>query len=87
MTHINKLTHEILGGAIEVHRKLGPGLLESAYRKCLCRDLLLRGVHLNERAFTVGIQGIRLECGYRVVILVGGIVRGGNEIGEPCAHS
>lgn len=41
---INELTREVIGAAIEVHRKLGPGLLESAYRKCLCRELLLRGI-------------------------------------------
>ena len=42
--HLNQLTHEIIGAAIEVHRKLGPGLLESSYRECLCRELVLRGV-------------------------------------------
>ncbi len=38
--HLNELTHEIIGSAIEVHRHLGPGLLESAYRLSLCRELL-----------------------------------------------
>jgi GxxExxY protein len=42
--HVNRLTHETIGAAIEVHRALGPGLLESSYRECLCRELLLRGV-------------------------------------------
>jgi hypothetical protein len=40
--HINELTHEIIGSAIEVHRHLGPGLLESAYRMSLCRELFLK---------------------------------------------
>jgi GxxExxY protein len=42
--HINQLTHEIIGAAIEVHRALGPGLLESAYEECLCHELDLRGL-------------------------------------------
>jgi GxxExxY protein len=42
--HINQLTHEIIGAAIEVHRVLGPGLLESAYEECLCHELDLRGL-------------------------------------------
>ena len=41
-THVNVLTRQVIGAAIEVHRHLGPGLLESAYVKCLTRELLLR---------------------------------------------
>ena len=72
---INQLTHEVIGASIEVHRKLGPGLLESAYRRCLCRELMLRGIPFErERPLPLEYKGIRLECGYRVDILVGGIV-------------
>ena len=72
---INQLTHEVIGAAIEVHRKLGPGLLESAYRKCLCRELMLRGIpYKKEEPLPLEYKGIRLECGYRVDILVAGIV-------------
>ena len=72
---INQLTHEIIGAAIEVHRKLGPGLLESAYRRCLRRELLLRGIpYRKEYPLPLEYKGIRLECGYRVDILVGGVV-------------
>jgi GxxExxY protein len=72
---INQLTHEVVGAAIEVHRKLGPGLLESAYSQCLCRELILRSVPFErERPLPLEYKGIRLECGYRVDILVGGIV-------------
>jgi GxxExxY protein len=72
---INQLTHEVIGASIEVHRKLGPGLLESAYRKCLCRELMLRQISFErERPLPLEYKGIRLECGYRVDILVGGIV-------------
>jgi GxxExxY protein len=73
--HINRLTSEVIGSAIEVHRKLGPGLLESAYKECLCRELILRGVPFEkERPLPLEYKGIRLECGYRVDILAGGIV-------------
>jgi len=74
-SQINQLTHEVIGAAIEVHRKLGPGLLESAYGQCLCRELVLRGVPFErERSLPLEYKGIRLECGYRVDILVKGIV-------------
>ncbi len=42
--HVNQITREVIGAAIEVHRCLGPGLLESAYRKCLARELVVRGI-------------------------------------------
>jgi GxxExxY protein len=72
---INDLTHEVIGASIEVHRKLGPGLLESAYRRCLRRELLLRGIpYRKEYPLPLEYKGIRLECGYRVDILVGGVV-------------
>ena len=72
---INQLTHEIIGASIEVHRKLGPGLLESAYRRCLRRELMLRGIpYRKEYPLPLEYKGIRLECGYRVDILVGGLV-------------
>ena len=74
-SHINQLTHGIIGAAIEVHRTLGPGLLESAYSECLCRELSLREIQFErERALPLEYKGIRLECGYRVDILVAGLV-------------
>lgn len=73
--HINSLTHEIIGAAIEVHRHLGPGLLESSYRECLCHELLIREVGFRrEYALPLQYKGIRLECGYRLDLLVGGLV-------------
>ena len=63
--HINVLTHETIGAAIEVHRLLGPGLLESTYRECLCRELALRGISFRREYGTSGIQrhssGLRLS--------------------------
>jgi GxxExxY protein len=73
--HINSLTHEIIGSAIDVHRHLGPGLLESAYRECLCHELRLRGVDFRrELHLPVAYKGIKLDCGYRVDVLVANVV-------------
>lgn len=71
----NKTTEAIIGAAIEVHRKLGPGLLESAYRECLSREFILRGIPFErEVAVPVVYKGVHLECGYRIDFLVAGIV-------------
>jgi len=67
----NEITERIIGAAIEVHRALGPGLLESAYEECLCRDLTLSGISFErQRPLAVEYKGIRLECGYRLDLLV-----------------
>ncbi|MDT4953167.1 MAG: hypothetical protein QOJ02_1305 [Acidobacteriota bacterium] len=72
---INKVTEAIIGAAIEVHRTLGPGLLESAYCECLCRELSVRGVAFErEKPLPLEYKGIRLECGYRLDLLVAGSV-------------
>ena len=67
----NALTEHVIGAAIEVHRHLGPGLLESAYEECLCRELSLKGLPF-ERQLELPIEykGVRLECGYRLDIVV-----------------
>ena len=68
---LNQLTHEVIGASIEVHRALGPGLLESAYRRCLCREVFLRGVPFQkERPVPLEYKGLRVEGGYRYDILV-----------------
>jgi GxxExxY protein len=68
---INEITRAIIGAAIEVHRQLGPGLLESAYFECLCRELVLRGIPFEyEKPLPLEYKGIRLECGYRLDLLV-----------------
>lgn len=70
---INELTHLIIGAAIEVHRALGPGLLESTYLRCLCHELKLRGIPFEtELALPVVYKGIKLDCGYRIDLLVDG---------------
>jgi GxxExxY protein len=68
---VNQITEEIIGAAIEVHRALGPGLLESAYEECLCRELSLRQVPFErQRPLPVVYKGFRLDCGYRLDVLV-----------------
>src|ERR687892_540891 len=70
-THVNVLTKEIIGSAIEVHRNLGPGLLESAYQQCLARELQLKDIpYRYEWPFPLDYKGLRLKCGYRVDLLV-----------------
>ena len=66
-----ELTSEIIGAAIEVHRVLGPGLLESAYEECLCRELELRQVRFQRQvALPVSYRGLQLNCGYRLDLVV-----------------
>jgi GxxExxY protein len=68
-----ELTRQILGAAIEVHRLLGPGLLESAYEECLAREFSLRGIPFaRQRAIPIVYKDIKLECGYRADFLVAG---------------
>lgn len=70
-----ELTRQIIGAAIEVHRLLGPGLLESAYEDCLCHELALRGLHFEkQRPIPLVYKGTKLECGFRLDLLVEGRV-------------
>ena len=65
------LTEQIIGSAIEVHRGLGPGLLESAYEECLCHELYLRGLKFQPQLpLPVEYKGVYLDCGYRIDIIV-----------------
>lgn len=71
----NQTSEAVIGAAIEVHRTLGPGLLESAYRDCLCRELALRGIAFEkERPLPVEYKGARLECGYRLDLLIAKLI-------------
>ena len=70
-TERDPLTGAILGAAIEVHRELGPGLLESAYEECLCRELSLRRVSFERQVpQPVVYKDVHLDCGYRMDIVV-----------------
>ena len=65
------LTSGIIGAAIEVHRELGPGLLESAYESCLCYELSRREIQFEKQVeLPVQFKEVRLDCGYRMDLLV-----------------
>ena len=68
---VNKTTESIIGAAIEVHRHLGPGLLESAYEECLCGELSLRGIPFTRQVILPVIyKSKKLDLGYRIDLLV-----------------
>ena len=68
---INKLSSKIIGAAIEVHKTLGAGLLESAYEKCLCHELKLRELSFdNQKPLPVVYKGVDIDCGYRLDLVV-----------------
>jgi len=67
----NELSSKIIGAAIEVHKALGPGLLESAYEECLCHELSLRGFSFErQELLPITYKGKELDCGYRLDIVV-----------------
>ena len=67
----DQLSNEIIGAAIEVHKHLGPGLLESTYERCLCRELALRNIRFQTQvALPIEYKGIKLDCGYRLDVIV-----------------
>jgi len=71
----NQITEQVIGAAIEVHRELGPGLLESAYEECLCHELTLRGLRFRRQVeLPVEYKGIKLDCGYRMDVVVDELV-------------
>ena len=67
----DELSHRVIGCAIEVHRELGPGLLESSYEQCLAHELKLNGISCQrQHPQPVQYKGIRLDCGYRLDMLI-----------------
>ena len=69
----NAITRQIIGAAIEVHRQLGPDLLESAYEECLCHELTARRVSFErQKPIPLIYKDAKLDCGYRLDILVEG---------------
>jgi GxxExxY protein len=70
-----RLSYDILGAALEVHKQVGPGLLESAYDACLCRELTLRGIPYERQVpLPLNYQGIPIDCSYRLDLVVGELV-------------
>lgn len=72
---INQLTDQVIGAAIEVHRELGPGLLESAYQRALAHELTLRGLRFEEQKLCpVTYKGLIIDDAYRLDFLIAGLV-------------
>ena len=72
---INDITGEIIGSAIEVHKILGPGLLENTYEECMCHELTLRRCPFErQKALPIEYKGNKLDCGYRIDLVVAEIV-------------
>ena len=68
---INKITEKIIGCAIEIHRQLGPGLLESAYEDCMVYEMQLQGLQfVKQKPVPIIYKEIKLDCGYRLDLLV-----------------
>ena len=68
---VNNITENVIGAAIDVHKVLGPGLLESAYEECLCHELKLRGIRFKRQLqLPLRYKGIELDVGYRLDIYV-----------------
>ena len=68
---LNRITEAIIGAAIQVHRTLGPGLLESAYESCLAYELRKRGLAVEQqRPVPLVYEEVKLECGYRMDLMV-----------------
>jgi GxxExxY protein len=75
LKNLNQFTEAIISAAIEVHRALGPGLLESTYEMCLCRELSIRDLRFKRQVpIPVEYKGVKLECGYRADIVVEDLV-------------
>jgi GxxExxY protein len=72
---VNQLTGQIIRAAIEVHKALGPGLLESAYEECFCHEFGLRQMRYSQQQeLPVEYKGVKLDCGYRIDLLVEDLV-------------
>ena len=73
--HLDLITESVIGAAIEVHRALGPGLLESAYEACLAFELRERGREVvQQQPLPLVYKGVALDCGYRLDLLVDSLV-------------
>lgn len=75
MTREDELSNVIIGAAIEVHRHLGPGLLESAYEECLAQEFKLRSTRFErQKPIPIVYKGVNLDCGFRLDFLVEDLV-------------
>ena len=75
MENLNELTGKIIGCAIEVHKYLGPGLLESAYEECLCYEFEQKNIfYERQKPIPINYKSIKLDAGYRIDVLVENLV-------------
>ncbi|MFZ1198558.1 MAG: GxxExxY protein, partial [Desulfobacterales bacterium] len=73
--YMNQLSGKVIGCAIEVHKHLGPGLLESAYEECLCHEFALQGIpYERQKELPIEYKGRKLDCGYRLDVVVGNVI-------------
>ena len=69
--NVNDITRAVIGAAIKIHKRLGPGLLESAYEACLSYELNAQGLHVErQRPVPLIYQGVKLDCGFRADLVV-----------------
>jgi len=67
----DELSKKVIGCALEVHKKLGPGLLESAYERCLSFELISAGIrHIAQKELPIEYKGVKLDCGYRIDMII-----------------
>lgn len=72
---LNEMTSSVIGAAIEVHRHLGPGLLERAYLECLCEELRIRRIRFHrELSIPINYKGKAPDCGYKIDLLVENVI-------------
>ena len=75
MSKENEISNEVIGAAIEVHRNLGPGLLESAYEECFCYEFDRRGIkYERQKPLPIAYKETKLDCGYRLDLVVNDLV-------------
>jgi GxxExxY protein len=73
--YLDNLTYKIIGCAIEVHKELGPGLLESVYQKCFLHELMAQGLHCQSQLMVpVNYKDVELDCSLRLDVLVEGLI-------------
>ncbi len=73
--YVNDLAYKIIGCAIEVHKELGPGLLESVYEKCFIHELKLKGLHvMDQLTIPINYKGLEIDCSLKLDVLVENLV-------------
>ena len=75
LVHNAELSERVIGIAIDVHKQLGPGLLESVYEECLCHDLKTAGIPFErQKSLPIIYKAVKLDCGYRMDVVIGQVL-------------